>query len=253
MLSVKRVGLIVSLAVLVLAPAGAAQSAAAPASAQDKQFLQEIHQVNLTEIRAGNLAQQQGTNQELRNLGVRFVTDHAQLDQKAQSVSGAVGVTLPQEPNPEQLRVLRHLESVNGTEFDTQWLTAQLTGHSQAMQIVQAELDHGSDPAVKQLAQQTAPVIQAHHNALVALAQTLGVPIPGGSLVAPSPSGSSATPGPSGTSATPGPSGTSATPGPSGTSATPGPSGTSATPGPSGGAGTPSPSDTEIGPSPENS
>lgn len=179
--------------------------------------------MNLTEIRAGNLAQQQGVNQELRNLGARFVTDHAQLDQKVQNVAGSVGVTLPQEPNAEQLRILRQLESVNGTEFDNQWVTAELAGHAQAMQIVQAELDHGSNPAVKQLAQQTAPVIQAHHNALVALAQSLGVPIPGGSLVAPSPSGSSAAPSPSGSSATPSPSGSAGTPGQNETEVEPSP------------------------------
>lgn len=206
MLVVKRLGVFVSMVVLGLAPAGAAYSAAAPSatpsatlSAQDKQFLQSIHQVNLAEIATGNLAKQKGASQEVKDLGARFVTDHTQLDQKVQSVASSASFTLPNKVTSEQQAVINQLQNVNGADFDTQWITSQLTAHAQAMQVVQAELTQGSDPSAKQVAQQAAPVLQAHHNALVALAQSLGIPIPGGTIVAPTPGVSSGAPSPSGT------------------------------------------------------
>lgn len=217
MLVTKRLGVLVSMVLLGLVPAGAAYSAAvqqtatpsatpsSTLSAQDKQFLTAIHQVNLAEIATGNLAQQKGTNQEVKTLGARFVTDHTQLDQKVQSVASAGKLTLPNKVTSEQQAVVNQLQNVSGADFDAQWVTAQLTAHSQAMQLVQAELTQGSDPAAKQVAQQAAPVLQAHHNALVSLAQSLGVPIPGGLTVAPSPGVSSGTPSRGGTPATPGP------------------------------------------------
>ncbi|WP_422773969.1 DUF4142 domain-containing protein [Plantactinospora sp. WMMC1484] len=219
MLVVKRLGVIVSMALLGLVPAGAAYTAAAAAqpsgtpsatpsaslSAQDRQFLQAIHQVNLFEIAAGNLAKQKGTNQEVKNLGGRFVTDHTQLDQKVQNVASAASFNLPNKMTNEQQAVINQLQNVSGADFDTQWITSQLTAHTQAMQLVQAELTQGSDPSAKQVAQQAAPVLQAHHNALVALAQSMGVPIPGGTTVAPSPGVSSGAPSPGGTG-TPSPS-----------------------------------------------
>ncbi|ROT31327.1 DUF4142 domain-containing protein [Micromonospora sp. HM5-17] len=211
----KRLGVLISMVLLGLVPAGAAYSAVAQPtpsgtpstalSAQDKQFLQSIHQVNLAEIATGNLAQQKGTNQEVKSLGARFVTDHTQLDQRVQSVASAGKLTLPNKVTSEQQAVMNQLQNVSGADFDAQWVTAQLTAHSQAMQIVQAELTQGSDPGAKQVAQQAAPVLQAHHNALVALAQSLGVPIPGGVTVTPSPGVSSGTPAPRGTTTTPGP------------------------------------------------
>ncbi|MGI5214011.1 DUF4142 domain-containing protein [Plantactinospora sp. CA-290183] len=212
MLGVKRLGVLVSMVVIGLVPAGAAYSAvAAPSatpsaalSAQDKQFLQSIHQSNLAEIATSNLAQQKSANQELKQLATRLVTDHTQLDQRVQSVASSANLALPNKPTNEQQAVMNQLQNVNGADFDTQWVTAQLTAHTQAMQLVQAELTQGSDPSAKQVAQQAAPVLQAHHHALVALAQNLGVPIPGGTTVAPSPGGSSA-PAPSGTAGTPGP------------------------------------------------
>lgn len=210
MLVVKRLGVIVSMVIIGLAPAGAAYSAAAPSatpsatpsaalSAQDRQFLQSIHQVNLAEITTGNLARQKGANQEVKDLGARLVTDHTQLDQKVQSVASSASLTLPDKVTSEQQAVVNQLQNVSGADFDAQWVTAQLTAHSRAMQLVQAELTQGSDPAAKQLAQQAAPVLQAHHNALVAVAQSLGVPIPGGTTVAPSPGVSSGSPTRSGT------------------------------------------------------
>ncbi|MBF9127414.1 DUF4142 domain-containing protein [Plantactinospora sp. S1510] len=216
MLVVKRLGVLVSMVVIGLAPAGAAYSAAAPSatpsatpssalSAQDRQFLQSIHQVNLAEIATGNLAKQKGTSQEVKDLGGRFVTDHTQLDQKVQSVASSGALTLPNKVTSEQQAVMNQLQNVSGADFDTQWITSQLTAHTQAMQLVQAELTQGSDPSAKQVAQQAAPVLQAHHNALVAAAQSLGVPIPGGTTVAPNPGVSSGSPARSGTPVTPGP------------------------------------------------
>jgi|HigsolmetaAR206D_1030411.scaffolds.fasta_scaffold00530_18 predicted outer membrane protein len=211
----KRLGALAAMVLLGLAPAGAAYGAvtqptpsgtpAAALSAQDKQFLQSIHQVNLAEDTTGKLAQQKGTNQEVKSLGARFVTDHAQLDERVRSVASAGKLTLPDKVTSEQQAVVNQLQNVSGADFDAQWVTAQLTAHSQAMQVVQAELTQGSDPGAKQVAQQAAPVLQAHHNALVALAQSLGVPIPGGVTVVPSPGVSSGTPAPSGTATTPGP------------------------------------------------
>lgn len=210
MLGVKRLGVIVSMVVIGLVPAGAAYSATTPTatpsaalSAQDKQFLQAIHQANLFEISTGNLAQQKATSQEIKDLGGRFVTDHTKLDERVQSVARSGKLTLPDKVNTEQQATINQLQNVTGADFDTQWVTSQLTAHNQSMQLVQVELTQGSDPNAKQIAQQAAPVLQAHHQALVAVAQSLGVPIPGGTTVAPSPGVSS--PGTGGTAGTPGP------------------------------------------------
>jgi len=232
MLGVKRLASLAGLVVLSLAPATAAHSAmsapqAAAPSTQDQQFLKAIHQVNLMEIAAGNLAQQKGANQQVKDLGARFVTDHTQLDQTVQNTAKSVGVSLPNAPSAEQESVLKQLRGLSGNAFDTQWVSSQLTGHAQAMQLVQSELSQGVDSMVKQVAQDALPVLQAHHEALVALAQRLGVTVPG----TPSPSAtgtarpgtpSPGTPRPGGTG-TPGPGGPTGTQGPGVTPTTPAP------------------------------
>src|SRR4051812_20940712 len=97
MLGIKRLGLLAALVLVGLAPATAAQAAAQP-STQDTQYLQAVHQANLFEIRAGDLAQQKGQNQEVKRLGEMFKTDHTQLDQSVQQTASQLGVQLPGGP-----------------------------------------------------------------------------------------------------------------------------------------------------------
>ncbi|MEU5552343.1 DUF4142 domain-containing protein [Micromonospora sp. NPDC047793] len=220
MLGIKRLGLLAALVLVGVAPAAAAQAAAQP-SEQDTQYLQAVHQVNLYEIAAGELAQQKAENEQVKELAQQFVTDHTELDQSVQDVAGQLNVQLPNEPTPDQRTALDQLNNASGEEFDRLWVTQGLAGHLQAIQATQTEISQGTEPQVVQLAQTALPVLQAHYDALVTLAEELGIPVPQTSA--------SGTPGPGGT--VPAPGGTTPAPGvteetPGGTTESPAPGGT---------------------------
>ncbi|QOC90998.1 DUF4142 domain-containing protein [Micromonospora craniellae] len=202
MLGIKRLGLLAALVLVGVAPAAAAQAAAQP-SEQDTQYLQAIHQVNLYEIAAGELAQQKGQNQQVKDLAQQFVTDHTELDQSVQDVAGQLNVQLPNEPTPDQRTALDQLNNASGEEFDRLWVTQGLAGHLQAIQATQTEISQGTETQVVQLAQTALPVLQAHYDALVTLAEELGIPVPEASASGtPSPGGTA--PAPGGTTPAPG-------------------------------------------------
>lgn len=215
MLGIKRLGLLAALVLVGLAPAAAVQAAAQP-STQDTQYLQAVHQSNLFEIRAGDLAEEKGQNQEVKRLGQMFKTDHTQLDQTVRQTASQLGVQLPDEPTADQRQVLDQLRNASGEEFDRQWVTAQLNAHVQAIQATQTEISQGQEQSVIQLAQNALPVLQAHYDELVNLAQQLGVPVPQASVTG--------TPGPGGTTTPPAPApgGTNGSPAP-GNTGTPAP------------------------------
>ncbi|GIJ21322.1 DUF4142 domain-containing protein [Micromonospora lutea] len=208
MLGIKRLGLLAALVLVGVAPAAAAQ--AAQPSEQDTQYLQAIHQTNLYEIAAGELAQEKGQNQQVKELGQQFVTDHTELDQSVQDLAGQLNVELSDEPTTDQQTALDQLNNASGEEFDRLWVTQGLAGHVQAIQATQTEISQGTEPQVVQLAQTALPVLQAHYDALVMLAEELGIPVP-----ETSPSG---TPSPGGTAPAPG----VTTPTPGGTEPAPG-------------------------------
>jgi putative membrane protein len=160
------------------APAeSATASGSSVVSTQDSQYLRQAHQTNLAEISAGNLAQQKGNSQTVKNLGAKFVTDHTRLDQELKSVAQTLGVSLPQAPNANQQAVASRLKATSGSSFDTLFVTTQLTGHTQAMQAGQTEIANGSNPRAIMVARDSAPVIASHHEALESAARTLNIPL----------------------------------------------------------------------------
>ena len=134
--------------------------------------------MNLFEITAGDLAQQKGQSQGVKDLGARLKTDHTQLDQTVQQTASQLGVELPSEPTADQQSVLDQLNNASGAEFDRLWVTSELAGHVQAIQATQTEISQGSEQSVVQLAQTALPTLQAHYDALVQLAEKLGIPVP---------------------------------------------------------------------------
>jgi predicted outer membrane protein len=195
-------------------------------TSQDAQFLQLIHQANLAEVQAGNLAKQRGQNADVKDLGQMFVTDHTQLDQAVQQAARTSGVTLPAAPTAAQQAALGRLRAVSGADFDELWVTTELGWQLQSLALINTELSDGSDQTVTQLAQRAQPTIQRHLDELRALAQSMGIPIPA-PTVTPGGTGSptgTATPGGPGTS-TPSTPSTPATPGGTATMETPSPTG----------------------------
>jgi putative membrane protein len=158
-------------------PSVTASPPAASVSGQDATYLRQAHQTDLAEIAAGKLAQQKSNSQTVKNLGTKFITDHTRLDQALIPVAQTLGVSLPQAPNTHQQAVASRLEAVSGSQFNTLFVTTQLTGHTQAMQAGQTEITNGTNPQVVKLARQSAPVIASHHQALESAAKTLGIPL----------------------------------------------------------------------------
>jgi predicted outer membrane protein len=195
MASIKRAALVAGLVALALVPGAAAQAVAAP-SAQDTSFLQAAHQGNMAEIAKGNLTQQKNASQQVKDLGSRFVSDHTRLDQSLTQRASGLKVTLPGSPTTEQQAALTRMQGVDGQEFDRMFVETNLTWHEQMMQLIETEMSQGSDPEAKRVAQDAAPIVQAHHEALQALAQSMGLPSASGSA-SPGASGGAGTPSPS--------------------------------------------------------
>ncbi|GAA3952419.1 hypothetical protein Aau02nite_04140 [Amorphoplanes auranticolor] len=170
---IRRAAAVAGVAALLLLPATAA--VAAP-SDQDTTFLRAAHQSNLAEIATGKLAQQKGASEQVKDLGARWVADHTKLDATLTDTAEALGVDLPDAPNAEQRALARRYEAVSGRDFDALWIPTQMDAHMKAMRLGEKEVAEGSDAQVKKLAQDSAPVVAAHHELLEDAASDLGVP-----------------------------------------------------------------------------
>ncbi|GAA1396641.1 DUF4142 domain-containing protein [Catellatospora coxensis] len=155
-------GLFVALAAALLS-VGTASPAAAVPSPQDSSFLIGIHQANLYELASGALAAQRGTSDEVRRLGQQFVDDHTKLDAAVVAVADQTKVTLPKQPAPEQLDMLKELAAAPaGATFDQMWITRSIQTQNDSLQAARTELNFGFDPRVKELARQADDMLISH-------------------------------------------------------------------------------------------
>jgi putative membrane protein len=145
-----------------MAAALLAQPANAIVIPQDVQFLQQAHQANLAEIRAGELAMAKGNSQTVRDVGATMVADHTTLDTTVKQLAARVNATLPTAPDPDQQAVEARLHEANGAAFDDLFITTQLDAHATALADAQTEMSRGGEPKVIAAARSAAPVIQKH-------------------------------------------------------------------------------------------
>jgi len=61
----------------------------------DELVLRQIHQTNLKEIQAGQLAQRNGSSAKVKEFGARLVRDHQAADKKVVALAKQFGIALP--------------------------------------------------------------------------------------------------------------------------------------------------------------
>lgn len=165
---------LVTLAIAAMASSLAlAQSARDPASmgsmteksSTDATFIKKLGEGDLAEVDAGRLATQKSQNQGVRNFGQEMVTDHSKNDSELKNLAASNGMEMPSTINKEDTAEKSRLENVSGSAFDKQYVNAQVRGHEKTVELLEHEINHGQDPAVKDFAKKTLPVVK-HHLAL---------------------------------------------------------------------------------------
>lgn len=173
---IRRLAAVVAAGFLTLAVAPAAHADTTALNAQDKAFHVGAHQSNLAEIAAGKLAQSKGQSAAVKEIGAMLIRDHTKLDAALRKLAATKNVSLPSAPNAEQRAAQAKLEAASGDQFDTVFVSTQLTGHMKAMQLGKDEAANGEDAATKKASAAAAPVIAHHGVMLRSAARELGVP-----------------------------------------------------------------------------
>lgn len=128
----------------------------------DKNFIKKVAQINVDEQKLGQLAQQKGNSDAVKDFGKRMVDDHSNAQSQLKDLAQKQGVNLPAEPDSSASRFEQQLSSKSGTQFDQAYLKHMIAGHKKAISLLKQEIQRGSDPDVKSYAQNTLPTIQEH-------------------------------------------------------------------------------------------
>ncbi|MPR11162.1 DUF4142 domain-containing protein [Microvirga tunisiensis] len=134
-------------------------------------FIKKAIEGNLSEVSVGQLAQQKGSSDGVRNFGRQLETDHSTANQQAISVANSIGVTPPTEPGKQQKAVYQKLSKLSGEAFDREFVKDMVADHKKDIAEYQQEAKRQNDPAAN-YASQTLPTLQNH----LQMAQSLSNP-----------------------------------------------------------------------------
>ena len=135
---------------------------APPVSSQDRMFLDEASQINLTEISLGKYMQAHGTSTAVKNLGAVYAHDHTAAQANLRPLASHLHVTLPTTLSKQYGSLVAKVEAQKGRNLDVASVKVSVSGHKKAIAIFRKEESAGSNPTVKAYATSYLPMLQMH-------------------------------------------------------------------------------------------
>jgi putative membrane protein len=128
----------------------------------DQSFVAQAAYGGFGEVALGKLAQNQASSSAVRSLGQQIVTDHTRANQELAQIAQAKGMTPPTVPDPGRQAVAEAMMSLQGANFDRQYLQQQLADHEVSIALFQAQARGGTDPDLRAFASKWLPGLQMH-------------------------------------------------------------------------------------------
>lgn len=129
-------------------------------SATDQTFLTNAMKGDNSEVALGQLAQQKGGSQGVKDLGAMLVSDHGAHKQQVAALAQQAGVAVTDDIMDEAKTLKTKLDGLSGDAFDKQFVSAAIEDHKKDIAKYETEAK-GTGP-VADLAKQTLPTLKKH-------------------------------------------------------------------------------------------
>jgi putative membrane protein len=153
-------GLSAALALCTCGIASAQEVALAQDSPESK-FLTDAVRGDVAEVKMGELAQQKGQSEGVREFGQMLVEDHSSALQKTAELAKDLNVIPPAQPSAEQMQKHDALARLSGEEFDRQFAAEMVKGHQEEIAKYERQAQSG-DSKVAKLAEDLLPTLEEH-------------------------------------------------------------------------------------------
>ena len=140
----------------------------------DADFTREAAQGGMAEVKMGQLAQDKGTTDAVKNFGQRMVADHSKANDDLKTAASQSNISVPDGISPKDQATYDRLSKMSGTDFDQAYAKAMLHDHMHDIAAFRNESQNGKDPNIKQFASQTLPTLQSHMKQAHMMAQSVG-------------------------------------------------------------------------------
>ena len=131
-------------------------------SAADQKFMDKAAQGGMAEVEMGQLAEQNGGSQNVKDFGKRMVDDHSKANDQLKQLASQKGVTLPTGLDAKDEATKNRLSKLQGAAFDKAYMKDMVMDHKQDVAEFKKESMSAHDSDLKSWAGQTLPTLESH-------------------------------------------------------------------------------------------
>jgi putative membrane protein len=154
--------LLLSLAGTAMAQSVPAADAKSPVNAADTTFMRNAAADGMAEVQMGQMALQQSSDAQVKQLAQRIVDDHTKAGAQLKALADSKQVTLPTVPGADAQKEGKSLQMKKSSAFDQAWSKAMVNDHQKAVKMFTQEGKQAKDADVRQFALNTLPTLNAH-------------------------------------------------------------------------------------------
>jgi len=144
------------------AKAGAQTAASSNVPKEARTFVHEAAIGGMTEVKLGNLAQQQASSAQVKQFGARMVKDHSQANAELKQVASSKGIEVPAELDSKHQKDVDALQKKQGADFDKAYMDHMVKDHKKDVSEFKKEASSGKDADIKAFAAKTLPTLEEH-------------------------------------------------------------------------------------------
>ncbi len=131
---------------------------------KDVVFLAKAAEINIAEIRLGQLAEKQSINSDVLGLGIALVHAHSEAQISLKEIAGKKLIALPITPNGTSISDYKELAVKTGDEFDSQFVLSVIRDCQEAITIFEKASIETSDAQINLWAAGMLKDFQKHLN-----------------------------------------------------------------------------------------
>lgn len=131
-------------------------------SRADQDFAVNTAIAGMTEIQAGQIAEQKGMSKDVKEYAAMMIKDHTAAADKLKAIATQKNITLPTTLTPDAQKDLEDLQKESGKKFDKDYLAMMVSDHKKVIGAFENESKNGSDADIRAFADSTLHTLHVH-------------------------------------------------------------------------------------------
>jgi putative membrane protein len=159
----KTTALILTLgSALAMSSTGAENESATKPTAAEKAFIHKAANGGMTEVELGQIAEKNGTRDDVKSFGERMVKDHGKANDDLKSVASKLNVNVPDKVNAKHQATIDKFSKMSGDSFDAAYAKEMVRDHKEDIAEFEKAQGEVKNEDLKKFITDTIPVMKEH-------------------------------------------------------------------------------------------